>query len=85
MIANWDGTDKDNQLPVPINVLREITQALILTVRRDSAVRIAGRSGDRIPMEARFSALVQTGPGAHPASYIIGTTDLHLAQRLKKE
>ena len=28
----------------------------------------AGRSGDRIPVEARFSAPVQTGPGAHPAS-----------------
>jgi hypothetical protein len=28
----------------------------------------AGRSGDRIPMGTRFSAPVQTGPGAHPAS-----------------
>jgi hypothetical protein len=33
----------------------------------------AGRSGDRIPVEARFSAPVQTGPGAHPASCTIGT------------
>jgi hypothetical protein len=33
----------------------------------------AGRSGDRIPLEARFSAPVQTGPGAQPASYTIGT------------
>ena len=24
-------------------------------------------------MEARFSAPIQTGPGAHPASYIMGT------------
>ena len=24
-------------------------------------------------MEARFSAPVQTGPGAHPASYTVGT------------
>ena len=31
------------------------------------------RSGDRIPVEARFSAPVQTGPGAHPASCTIGT------------
>ena len=31
-----------------------------------------GRSGDRIPMEARFSALVQTSPGAHPASCTMG-------------
>ena len=29
----------------------------------------AGRSGDRIQVEARFSAPVQTVPGAHPASY----------------
>ena len=28
----------------------------------------AGRSGDRIPVGARFSAPVQTGPEAHPAS-----------------
>jgi hypothetical protein len=27
----------------------------------------AGQSGDRIPVEAEFSAPVQTGPGAHPA------------------
>jgi hypothetical protein len=28
----------------------------------------AGRSGDRIPVGASFSAPVQTGPGAHPAT-----------------
>jgi hypothetical protein len=28
----------------------------------------AGRSGDRIPVAARFSAPAQTGPGAHPTS-----------------
>ena len=33
----------------------------------------AGRSGDRIPVEVRFSAPVQTGPGAHPFSCTIGT------------
>ena len=36
----------------------------------------AGRSGDRIPVGARFSAAVQTGPGAHPASYAMGTGSL---------
>ena len=36
----------------------------------------AGRSGDRIPVGARFSAPVQTGPGAHPASYTMGTGSL---------
>ena len=30
----------------------------------------AGRSGDRIPVVARFTAPVQTGPGAHPASLL---------------
>ena len=57
-----------------------------------------GRSGDRIPVEARFSATVQTGPGTHPASYTMGTGFFsgvkrpgrgvdhppHLAPRLKK-
>ena len=33
----------------------------------------AGRSGDWIPVEARFSAPVQTGPGAHSASCTMGT------------
>ena len=33
----------------------------------------AERSGDRIPMGARFSAPVQTDPGAHPASCTMGT------------
>ena len=31
------------------------------------------QSGDRIPMGARFSAPVQTGPEAHPASCKMGT------------
>jgi len=33
----------------------------------------AGRSGDRMPVGARFSATVPTGPGAHPASCTVGT------------
>ena len=41
---------------------------------QDSAVGIATvRSGDRIPVGARFSAPVQTGPGVYPASYTMGT------------
>ena len=32
-----------------------------------------GRSGDRIPVGARFSAPVQTGSEAHPTSYTMGT------------
>ena len=59
----------------------------------------AGWCENRIPVEARFSAIVQAGPGAHPASYIMGTGSFpgvkrpgrgvdhppHLAPRLKKE
>jgi hypothetical protein len=33
----------------------------------------AGRSGNRIPVAARFSAPVHTGPGFYPASYTTGT------------
>jgi hypothetical protein len=33
----------------------------------------AWRSGDRIPVEARFSAPIQTGSEAHPASCTMGT------------
>jgi hypothetical protein len=36
----------------------------------------AGRSGDRMPVEARFSAPVQTGPGFHSASCKMGTGSL---------
>ena len=60
----------------------------------------SARFRDRNPVAARFSAPVQTGPGAHPASCRIGTGSLsrglsgqgvaltthsHLAPRLKKE
>jgi hypothetical protein len=30
-------------------------------------------SGDRIPVGARFFAHIQTGPGAHPISFTMGT------------
>ena len=57
----------------------------------------AGRSGDQIPVEVRFSAPVQTGPRAHLAPYTMGTGSFlgvkgpghsinhspHLAPRLK--
>ena len=58
----------------------------------------AGRSGHRIPVEARFSARGQIGPGAKPSFYAMGAGLFlrvkrqrrgvnhppHLAQRLKK-
>jgi hypothetical protein len=40
---------------------------------RESDSPWAGRCGDRIPVEVRFSAPVQTSPGAHAASYTMGT------------
>ena len=33
----------------------------------------AGRSGNRIPVDARYSTPVQTGPGVHPASCTMRT------------
>ena len=36
----------------------------------------AGQAGDRIPVWTRFPAPLQTGPGAHPASYTVGTGSL---------
>ena len=36
----------------------------------------AGRSGGRIPVEARFYTPVQTGSGAHSALYTMGTGSL---------
>jgi hypothetical protein len=70
----------------------------------DSSVGIATRYGLKGPgiesrLGARFSASVQTGPEAHPASYTVGTGSFpgvkrpghgvyhppHLAPRLKKE
>jgi hypothetical protein len=49
-------------------------------VDRDSvhgtATLRAVRSEDRMPVEARFSAPVQTGPGNHPASYKMVTVYL---------
>jgi hypothetical protein len=41
----------------------------------------AGPSGDRIPVEARFSAPVQTGPGDHPASCTMGTGSFLVVKR----
>jgi hypothetical protein len=50
----------------PDNVGRESAVGIATTLR-------AGRSGDGIPVWARFSAPVQTGPAADPASYTLDT------------
>ena len=52
--------------------------ALYSALGRDSVVAIvtelrAGRAGNRIPVAATFSALIQIGPEAHPASCTVGT------------
>ena len=44
----------------------------------------AGQSGDRIPVGARFSAPVQTGPGDHGPSYTIGSGSLRGGGGLKR-
>jgi hypothetical protein len=56
---------------------------------RDSSVGIATRYGlDGPGIEsrwgARFSAPVQTGPGAHPASYTIGTKSFPGVERPRR-
>ena len=52
------------------NVFRRHIQAGIA-----QSVR-AGRSGDGIPVGARYSAPVQSGPEVHPASHTMGTGSL---------
>ena len=49
---------------------------LLWFLAENSESRGARRSGDRIPVKARFSTSVHTGPGAHPASYKMGTGSL---------
>jgi len=48
---------------------------------RYTDTRRASRYGDRIPLEVRFSALVQTGPGTHLISYTVGIGYLQSVKR----
>jgi len=43
-----------------------------------------GRSGEPSPVEARFSAPVQTGPGAYPVSYTTGNGFFPGVKRLER-
>jgi hypothetical protein len=48
-----------------------------------SSPLVAELSRDQIPVMARFSATIQTSPGAHPASYKMGTRSfLWVKQRM---
>jgi hypothetical protein len=51
---------------IPVNSWASIAQS-------DSNLLEAGKSRDRILVEARFSTPVQTGPVGHPASHTMGT------------
>ena len=73
--ASWHGT-----LFRSVQSKSEGKSAPVVTVKRGrvSSIGIATRYGLDGPgiesrWEARFSAPVQTGPGAHPASYTVGT------------
>jgi len=52
--------------------MRNIYMCVHDTSRYGDLLR-AGRCGDQIQVEARFSAPVRTGTDAHPASYKRGT------------
>jgi len=57
---------------------------MLFSWSRDSDSLRAGRSGDRIPVGARFSAPVQIGPGGHPASCTMGTGSFPWVKRPRR-
>jgi hypothetical protein len=66
--------------------LTDIINTLHSLLRTDIASRYsgflwAGLSGDRIPVLATFSTLVQTSPAAHSTSYTMGTGSFPGAKR----
>ena len=83
-------------ISIPLTSSQPTSLRLIFILFSDSLR--TGRSGDRIPVGARFSAPVQAGSEANPASYTVGTGSFpgkkrpwrcvdhppHLAPRLKK-
>jgi hypothetical protein len=65
--------NSDHKCKRPAYTFTEILNSYQDTGRPGSVV---GRSGDPVSVGARFSAPVQTGPEAHPASCTMGTGSL---------
>jgi len=61
---------------------RMVTQNRPLPFPQHTDLLRAERSGDRIPVGEGFSAPVQTGSEAHPASYTVGTGSFPGLKRL---
>jgi hypothetical protein len=56
-----------------LRCVRGICCGALHNAKKNSTTLRTGRSGNRIPVEARFSAPVHTGSGAFPASCTMGT------------
>ena len=66
---SWSSTILSRNVP---RENEEIHQGAKQFTYKSDSLR-AARSGDRSSVVARFSAPVQNGPGAHQASYTVGT------------
>jgi len=101
-VPTQSGANLNNEVPTQsgANLNNEVpTQSGATQRSRYSDLLRTGQSGDRSPVSERFFAPVQTGPGAYPPSYTIGTRSYpgvkrperdvdhspHLAPRLIKE
>jgi hypothetical protein len=71
-------TDLLNQTAT--NEIKFVSARIILAGIGQSVQRLA-RFRDRIPVESRVSAAVHTGPGAHRASYTMGTATFLVVKR----
>jgi hypothetical protein len=72
----------DKLVVYSVKLIYALTYQVGRVVQKYSDWLRAGRSGDRIPVGARFVAHVQTGPGAHPHSCRMGTGSFPGVKRL---